>query len=556
MLELLDRDAGGRICKLTLRNKTIVTPTIMPVINPNSIVIQPREMKKLGAEIIITNSYIISRSKLKEKISEQGLHRFLKWDSLIYTDSGTFQMYSKGIKDIEPEKIIDFQNKIKSDIITPVDLFTLPTDDKKTARKKLTQTSERVFTARQLTDVLVGPIQGGMFLDLRKKACKEISKAKPDVFAIGGIVPLMEQYRFKELCDIILTCKENLQSNIPVHAFGAGHPMIFALLTSIGCDLFDSAMYSLAAKRNAYLTVRGTYKLDDLIEFPCSCIECSKTNPNKVRELSKEDRELFLAKHNLNVTFEEIRTIRQAIRENKLWELVQIRARSHPAILEALLFILKKYKKYFLKQDPISKRSALFYSGKETELRPEVIRAKERLRKVKSKHNFIKKPFGKIPLELRSVYPFGQSITLENKEIRRKAKPEDILQKTLKYQYGKSNIKKSRIEISRKTGRLRRIWKGKTLLGTIRPRDGLFLPSLEGSKYVKMKKVHVSDKDVVEYIKKGKSLFAKFISKADDIIPGEEVVIVYNKNTIAVGRAILNSKEMLEFRRGVAVKIR
>ncbi len=549
MLELKNRDANGRICKFTIGDKSITTPTIMPVINPNKIIIPPEEMKKFGAEILITNSYIIKKAGL-----DKDVHDLLKWNGLIYTDSGTFQMFSHGITDLNAEVMVDFQNQIKSDIVTPVDMFTLPTDTKKIAKLKLDETSLRVFTARQLAKTLVGPIQGGLFLDLRKKACKEIAAANPDVFAIGGIVPLMEQYRFKELFDIILTCKENLPSNVPVHAFGAGHPMVFAPLVALGCDLFDSAMYAIAAQNDRYLTVNGTHQLSELFEFPCSCPECVKTSPEEVKKLPKKDRETFLARHNLYVTFAEIRTIRQAIRENNLWELVQTRLRAHPALLEAFE-VLKKHEKYLVKQDSMSKKSALFYSGLESELRPEVVRAKMMMKKVKGK-TFLKKPFGKVPAGLKGVYPFGQSIIPDYAEKSIKVNPKDIVKQTIAYQFGSKIKTDFSVEVSRKTGRIRRVWKGKTLLGTIRSNDGLFIPSIEGAKYIKMKAVTVDDEDIAQHVKEGRSLFAKFVSKCDDIVPGEEIAIVYNKKIIAIGIAILNSKEMKEFKRGVAVEIR
>ncbi len=549
MFELVDRDANGRTCKLVIGKHKIKTPTIMPVINPNKISITPKEMKKLGAEIMITNSYIIKKSGLSGDV-----HKIIRWNGPVYTDSGTFQMYSQGIKDLNPEEMIEFQNKIKSDIVTPVDVFTLPTDKKPIAKKKLTETSLRVYTARQLTETLVGPIQGGLYLDLRKQACKEIGKSKPDVFAIGGIVPLMEQYRFKELFDIILTCKSNLPSNVPVHAFGAGHPMVFAPLVALGCDLFDSAMYYLAAKRGGYLTINGTYNLDDLIELPCHCPECSKTSAGEIKKLSKEKRELFLARHNLYVTFSELRTIKQAIKENNLWELVQIRLRAHPNLLEAF-DVLKKYKKYLLKQDSVSKKSALFYSGRETEIRPEVIRAKKLLKKTKSKKHFTKKPFGKIPLELKGVYPFGQSIVPGVIQPKQKPNNKDVVKKTIQYQFDSRFNISFTPEVSRKTGRIRRVWKNKKLLGTIRPHDGFFIPTLEGAKYIKMKKVEVRD-EAAKHIKEGRSLFTRFVKRSDDIIPGEEVAIISKNKPIATGTALLNKKEIKEFERGVAVKIR
>ncbi len=551
MFELLDRDANGRTGKFTIGKKEIKTPNIAIVINPNRMLVPPKELKGFGADLIITNSYIIYRNqKLREK-AEKGLHKFLNWSGPIYTDSGTFQMYSQNVKDINSEEIIDFQEKIKSDIITPVDMFTLPDDSKETARKKLKETSKRILSARGLTKkTLNAPIQGGLFLDLRKKACVEAKKSNPDLFSIGGIVPLMEQYRFRELCDIILTCKQNLPFSKPVHAFGAGHPMVFSLLTAFGCDLFDSAMYSIAARRGGYLTTNGTHQFENLTEFPCSCPMCANSNPRDV-----ENKEEFLTKHNLYVTFQEIRTIRQAIKEDSLWELVQSRVRSHPKLLEAFEYNLKKYKRFISKHDNISKKSAFFYSGKESEYRPEVILAKERLKKVKSKRYFTKKPFGRIPVELSGVYPFSQSIIPGEPDKRVRSKPEEAVKKTIEYQFGKHKLKKFKVEISRKTGRIRRVYSDK-LLGTIRSYDGLFLPTKEGANFIDMKKVVVDD-DAVPFVENGKSVFAKFVKSAKGILPSEEVSVVDKKGRIlAVGKALLNEDEMKDFNRGMAVKTR
>jgi len=171
LFELVDRDAGGRIGKLKIANHKIKTPNIAVVVNPNKMPVSVKELKKMGCEIIITNSYIINKNtELREKVLKKGLHKFLGWRGPIYTDSGTYQMYSQNIKDISQEQILDFQKKIGSDIITPVDIFTTPDDSRQVAEKKLEETARRVKEAREIiaTD-LVGPIQGGRFLDLRKR---------------------------------------------------------------------------------------------------------------------------------------------------------------------------------------------------------------------------------------------------------------------------------------------------------------------------------------------------------------------------------------------------
>ncbi|MEM5804317.1 MAG: tRNA guanosine(15) transglycosylase TgtA [Candidatus Aenigmatarchaeota archaeon] len=559
MLELIDRDAAGRICRWAISRHSITTPNICVVVNPNRLTVPPEELKReFGAEIIITNSYIIRRSDRLRPLAEAGLHQMLGWGGPVYTDSGTFQMYSQGNVDVNPDEIIGFQKKIGSDIITPLDMFTRPDDNLKMAKANLAETVRRVKAARgEVKDrLLVGPIQGGRFLDLRRKACKEVAKLSPDVFAIGGIVPLMEQYRFAELADIVLACKAELPAHAPVHAFGAGHPMVFALLAAFGCDLFDSAMYSLAADRGAYLTVSGTRQLSDISEFPCSCPLCSKHEPKGVLGLPEQERKAWLARHNLYVTFEELRTVRQAIRENSLWELVQERSRAHPALLEALAHALKAHSKLLLEKDLFSKRSALMWSGPETAVRPEVVRAKQLLRRVRAKNAVAKEPFGRVPAALMHVYPFGQSVMPAAPKFR-PAKPEDVVRSVVRYQYGSDLKAKSiSVEVSRKTGMVRRVWQKKKLLGTVRPHDGLFLPTMEGAKLLKMKKVLIDDPEVAKYVREGRSVFAKFVSKADDIVPGEEVAVFHGRELIAVGSALLSGKEMKEMRRGTAVSVR
>jgi 7-cyano-7-deazaguanine tRNA-ribosyltransferase len=560
MFELIDRDGLGRIGKFSFDRHSITTPTIAIVVNPNRQVIPLEIMKKIGVELIITNAYIINKNEeTRKEFSKSGLHKTLGWDGPIYTDSGTFQMYSRSLKDLPNKKIIQFQKKIKSDIITPVDVFTVPSDNKSIARKKLNETINRIKEASKLAKNNFNcPIQGGRHLDLRKLACKKLSKFDPLVYSIGGIVPYMEQYRFAKLAEIVLTCKTNLPFSVPVHAFGAGHPMVFAFLTALGCDLFDSAMYSLAAQRGAYLTTQGTIIADNLKEFPCTCPACSCTTVQEFKASSLYQKEKFLTLHNLYVTIGEIRTIRQAIHSNKLWELVQIRARAHPKLLEALQSILQNNGNQFIPYEKMSKSSAFFYSGNESNFRPEVIDAQARAKKLgkSSKHPF----WQSVPLGLRSTYPFAQSITPGGSKYPC-CKPTKQIKTILDYQFGRGASKKFtslQLEVSKKTNRIRRVRKNGKLLGTVRPSDGLFVPTFDGAKLLgkHIKKVQVKDKEVVGFIKIGKSLFSKFAFPSKGIRPGEEVVITFRGKPLALGTTKLSSLEMQQFNRGMAVKVR
>jgi len=215
-----------------------------------------------------------------------------------------------------------------------------------------------------------------------------------------------------------------------------------------------------------------------------------------------------------------------------------------------------------LEKDSATKKSAFFYGGEESELRPEVLRAREKLKQIKGKKHFIKQPFGKIPVELRSVYPFGQSVIPFNQEkTLPKTEPEDRIKAVLDYQFGKgagSMINGFETEISRKTGRIKRIFASGKLLGTFRASDGFFLPSVFGAGLLrkKIKKVFVRDSDVAEYLRGGSDLFSKFVRNSDKIYPGEEVAVCYKREILCVGPALLNWKEMKEFKRGIAVKSR
>lgn len=561
MFEIKDRDAGGRRGKWKFAGHTVNTPQIAIVINPNSQIIPPKELKKkFGAELVITNAYIAKKSKYVDEIKKKGLHKYFKWDGPIYTDSGTYQMYSKGKVNITPKETLEFQKKIGSDIITPLDLFTVPQESRINAKRNLEETLTRIKEAREIvnTEQLVGPVQGGSHLELRKHASLEVSKLSTDVHAIGGIVPLMIQYRFRELLNTILTSKMKLSPNKPVHAFGCGHPMLFSLLVAVGIDLFDSAAYALYAKDNRYMTERGTEHVSELQELPCECPVCSKYNP-------KELSEKMLAEHNLYQTFKEIKTIRHAIREGTLWELVEQRIRAHPHMIDAYR-VIKKYNKYLETVEPISRRKAYFETGVESRGRPEIYRVKQRIKELNQESTFRWQNIN-VPQGLKNTYPMGQSILITKLNVKVTPDPRHIVKMTLEYQYGRGaeNIitKDTNIELSKSTGRIKHITIGKILLGTMRAHDGLFIPTIEGAKELRKHikpssyAVKIAD-DATPYVKDGKSVFSKFVVDADEKIrPGDEVFITdMNNNLIATGTTHMNRGEMIAFNDGTAIKTR
>jgi 7-cyano-7-deazaguanine tRNA-ribosyltransferase len=434
MFELKSRDAAGRIGILHVKGQKIETPLLLPVINPSAQQIAPAEMKKMGFEGVITNSYIIKKDEsLREAALKEGVHNLLDFDGLVMTDSGSYQLYEYGSVGVGSEEIVEFQKDIGSDIGVILDIPSPPDIGIEKASSDVDETLKRAKESIPLKGsmLLCGTVQGSAYPELRERAAKEMGALDFDIHAIGGVVPLMADYRFKELADVVMSAKSHLPPHRPVHLFGCGHPMIFALACAMGCDIFDSAAYALYAKNGRYITAGGTLRLKELREFPCSCPACSDNTPQEVLSLGDRARTEILSKHNLYASAEEIKRVKQSIHEGSLFELVEKQAKSHPYLLDGL----RRFLSYDIeRKNPVTKRTAFFYLGPESLNRPEVKRHLERLKEIERGDSLVLLPevekpysrtyevastpkyhiciaspvFGIIPLEIEEVYPLGQ----------------------------------------------------------------------------------------------------------------------------------------------------
>jgi len=424
--ECLASDIAGRSGKLTVGKKTIKTPALLPVINPHLPLVTPGEMQAMGVGALITNAYIFSQSRqFRERALAEGLHRVLDYDGIIMTDSGSFQLSVYGEVSITNTETLAFQRDIGSDIWVPLDIPTSPASDRRTTEQELAVTMQRLREAKEVfgSDApIAGPVQGGIFEDLRERAGRDVSDLGFSFCPIGAVVPLMEAYRYRDLVSVVMAAKKTLSPSACVHLFGAGHPSMFALATAMGCDLFDSAAYALYAKDGRYLTAHGSYRINELTDLPCACAVCRSHTAEELR--SDPGRERLLALHNLHVTLAEIARIRQAIADGTLWELVDERCRSHPQLLSgyrALLDCASELAAY----DAVSKRR-FFYRGDESCRRTEVMRYQQHLSRIPVGKNvlvafdggerdafdttlFFRPPFGPYPKELKETFPIGPS---------------------------------------------------------------------------------------------------------------------------------------------------
>jgi 7-cyano-7-deazaguanine tRNA-ribosyltransferase len=431
--ELRHGDAAGRIGRLTVPRAgvTVETPALLPVINPNLQTIEPSRLQsEFGAEILITNSYIIRKTDdLRERALDVGLHELLDFSGAIMTDSGSFQLAEYGEIDVTTREILEFQHDIGSDIGTPVDIPTPPDAEREKATSDLDAT-EAALADAEATDtgemLVNAPVQGSTYPDLRERAARSAYATDLDVFPVGAVVPLMNDYRYADVVDVVSAAKRGLGADAPVHLFGAGHPMMFSLAVAAGCDLFDSAAYALYARDGRYLTVSGTEHLDELSYLPCSCPICTEYAPDDLRGADEREQERLLAEHNLHVTFEEMRRIKQAIRDGDLLELVEARARAHPAMLDGYRALLD-HAGQLETSDPASK-GTFFYLSHESARRPEVLRHHERLDRLDADGDVlltegnapstdrfdaswrVVPPFGPFPRALSGTYPLTAEV--------------------------------------------------------------------------------------------------------------------------------------------------
>jgi len=453
--EIKNKDLLGRIGKLETKSGILETPLLFPVINPSIQLVSPTRLKEeFGFDAVITNAYILKK-RFQNKPIKLGLQKFLGFDGSIMTDSGAYQILVYGGVEVNQAEIIEYQRKIGSDIATILDIPTgwkVSQEQAKETVKITIQRAKDFFETKTEDKILwVGPVQGGRHIELVKESAKKMGKMPFQIHALGSPTEVMENYRFDVLADMILTAKKYLPLNRPLHLFGAGHPFMFSLAVALGCDLFDSASYALYARQNRYMTENGTWQLKKLKYFPCSCPNCSKETPEEVLDKSAKEREIFLAEHNLFACIAEIRRIKQAIREGRLWELVEIRTRAHPALFSALKRV-NKQTDFIEKLSPTIKNRGLFFFSSTSIARPEVLHYKNNLKKNYQPPNhskillllpqtqkkpyhesyefkrikkviknledeqkevihicFYAAPFGLIPLELDEVYPVSQN---------------------------------------------------------------------------------------------------------------------------------------------------
>lgn len=286
------------------KNKTVETPTFMPVGTHGSVkAMAPHELKEIGAEIILSNTFHLMLRPGTEVVKlHGGLHKFMNWDGPILTDSGGFQVFSLcslrklteggvefrspidgSLVFLSPEKSMAVQRDLGSDIVMVFDECTpYPAtfaEAEQSMWLSLSWAKRSKIAHADNPSALFGIVQGGMYENLRTESLAGLKDIGFDGYAVGGLsVGEPKEEMFKILDHL----KTQLPEDKPRYLMGVGTPEDLIMGVKMGIDMFDCAMPTRNA-RNGYLFTslgivrirNAQYRTDTTPLDPnCSCYTC------------------------------------------------------------------------------------------------------------------------------------------------------------------------------------------------------------------------------------------------------------------------------------------
>ncbi|MFH1454489.1 MAG: tRNA guanosine(34) transglycosylase Tgt [Armatimonadota bacterium] len=346
-------ECKARLGEITTSRGNITTPVFMPVGTQATVkTMTPEELLKMKSEIILGNTYHLYLRPGTHIIEKAGgLHKFMNWDKPILTDSGGFQVFSlavlRKIKDegvefsshidgskhfFTPEKVIDIQHILKSDIMMPLDECVPYPAEHSYAKKSLKLTHKWAkqsldhFKKRRLKNqTLFGIVQGGMFNDLRTESAKYLAELDFPGYSIGGLSVGEPK---KIMHEVLEHTEQYLPEGKPRYLMGVGKPEDFFECIMRGVDMFDCVLPTRIARNGSALTHYGKVAIknakykDDFspLDPDCDCYTCRNYTKAYLRHLFIAEEILgarLFSYHNLYFSINLIHNIREAIKEDR-----------------------------------------------------------------------------------------------------------------------------------------------------------------------------------------------------------------------------------------------
>ena len=354
MLEV--KDGNARAGVIETPHGKIETPVFMPVGTQATVkAMTKEELEEINSQIILGNTYHLYLNPGDDLVDDfGGLHKFMRWDRPILTDSGGFQVFSLGslrrIKEegvhfrshldgskhfLSPEKSISIQNNLGSDIMMVLDECPPGMSSREyliPSIERTTRWAKRCIDANKNKDRqgLFAIVQGGIYEDLRDKSFEELSQYDEDFagYALGGLAvgePREDMYRILEY----ITPK--LPENKPRYLMGVGEPLDMLEAVESGIDMMDCVQPTRIGRHGTVFTKYGrlviknkVYELDDRpLDEGCDCYACRNYTRGYIRHLFKAKEILgqrLATYHNLHFLIKLMNDSREAIKEGRFKE--------------------------------------------------------------------------------------------------------------------------------------------------------------------------------------------------------------------------------------------
>lgn len=316
-----DKNTSARSGIIKTDHGEIQTPIFMPIGTHGAVkTVTPTELFSLNTQIILGNTYHLYLRPGTDLINTAGgLHNFMNWRKPILTDSGGFQVFSLArlnkITDdgvefqshldgsrhfLTPEKSMEIQRQLGSDIIMSFDECPPGDADKNTVKQAVKRT--RLWIARSRKYLGENPerydwkqtmfpiVQGSVFPELRKQSAEDVVPFAECGIAIGGLAVGEEK---PAMFEIIEQMNEILPKDQPRYLMGVGMPSDLIRSVRRGVDMFDCVMPTRNARNGQLFTSFGKlnirnekYKTDfSPIDENCDCETCQNFTRSYVRHL-------------------------------------------------------------------------------------------------------------------------------------------------------------------------------------------------------------------------------------------------------------------------------
>lgn len=349
--ERLASDGLARRGTLTFPRGQVQTPAFMPVGTYGTVKgMLPRDIKEIGAEIILGNTFHLMLRPGTEVVAAHGdLHEFIQWPGPILTDSGGFQVFSLGemrkISEegvvfkspingskvtLTPEISMQVQRDLGADIVMIFDECTPYPATEDEARKSMelslrwAQRSKDAHAGNPAA--LFGIVQGGMYEHLRERSLNGLAEIGFDGYAIGGLSVGEPKEEMLKVLDFL---SDKMPQEAPRYLMGVGKPEDIVEAVRRGIDMFDCVMPTRNARNGHLFTSTGVVKIRNAVhrqdtgplDAQCDCYTCKNFSRSYLHHLDKCGEMLssqLNTIHNLRYYQTLMRGLREAIEQGKL----------------------------------------------------------------------------------------------------------------------------------------------------------------------------------------------------------------------------------------------